>query len=142
LPSKSPYGGLVPVTVTKADGTKQVIFTHEIPLPERFFMGGSDSLRAFSINQAGPRDPETGFPIGGNALFLNSLEFEVSIAQDRLGVVLFHDMGNVYSSIRRMRLSRSRKTRPLISITPYMQWVLDFFTRLLSVPCGLTLAMR
>jgi outer membrane protein insertion porin family len=109
---ESPYGGLVPVTVTKADGTKQVIFTHEIPLPERFFMGGSDSLRAFSINQAGPRDPETGFPIGGNALFLNSLELRFSIAQDRLGVVLFHDMGNVYSSIRRMRLFKVSQNSP------------------------------
>lgn len=109
---ESPYGGLIPVTVTKADGTKQVIFTHEIPLPERFFMGGSDSLRAFSINQAGPRDPETGFPIGGNALFLNSLELRFSIAQDRLGVVLFHDMGNVYSSIRRMRLFKVSQNSP------------------------------
>jgi outer membrane protein insertion porin family len=104
LAVETPYGRLRQVTVTQPDGTQQTVLTHEIPLPERFFMGGSDSLRGFSINQAGPRDPQTGFPIGGNALFLNSLELRFSFAQDRLGVVLFHDMGNVYSSIRRMRL--------------------------------------
>jgi len=36
----------------------------EIPLPERFFAGGGTSLRGFGLNQAGPRDPITGFPIG------------------------------------------------------------------------------
>lgn len=112
LAVESPYGKLRSVTVTQPDGTQQNILTHEIPLPERFFMGGSDSLRAFSINQAGPRDPETGFPIGGNALFLNSLELRFSFAQDRLGVVLFHDMGNVYSTVRRMKLLKFYQNSP------------------------------
>lgn len=104
LAVESPYGSLRSVTFTRADGTQQTILTHDIPLPERFFMGGSDSLRAFSINQAGPRDPETGFPVGGNALFLNSSELRFSVVQNRMGLVLFHDMGNVYSSVRRMKL--------------------------------------
>jgi outer membrane protein insertion porin family len=109
---ESPYGGLMHVTVTELNGQKQVLFTHAIPLPERFFMGGSDSHRGFSINQAGPRDPQTGFPIGGNALFLNSLELRSSFAQDRLGLVLFHDMGNVYSTIRKMRLFKVSQNSP------------------------------
>ncbi|MEJ2006558.1 MAG: POTRA domain-containing protein [Acidobacteriota bacterium] len=109
---ESPYGGLRPVTVTNPDGSKQVVLTHAIPLPERFFMGGSDSHRGFSINQAGPRDPETGYPIGGNALFLNSLELRFSFAQDRLGLVLFHDMGNVFSSIRVMRIFKFHQSSP------------------------------
>ena len=46
----------------------------QIPLPELFFAGGSNSLRSFSINQAGPRDPETGYPIGGQGLFVNNIE--------------------------------------------------------------------
>ncbi len=112
LAVESPYGALRSVTVTQPGGTTQTVLTHEIPLPERFFMGGSDSHRGFSINQAGPRDPQTGFPIGGNALFLNSLELRFSFAQDRLGVVLFHDMGNVYSSIRRMRLFKVSQNSP------------------------------
>jgi outer membrane protein insertion porin family len=101
---ESPYGALRSVTTTDANGMTQIILTHDIPLPERFFMGGSESHRGFSINQAGPRDLETGYPIGGNALFLNSLELRMPFANNRVGFVLFHDAGNVYSSIRRMRL--------------------------------------
>jgi outer membrane translocation and assembly module TamA len=75
-------------------------------------MGGSESMRGFSINQAGPRDPDTGYPIGGNALFLNSVELRSSFAQRRLGLVVFEDMGNVYDSIRRMRLFKFTQSSP------------------------------
>jgi outer membrane protein assembly complex protein YaeT len=90
----------------------QVSPTGEIPLPERFFLGGSESHRGFSINQAGPRDPETGFPVGGNALFLNSLELRTRFAGERLGFVLFHDAGNIFSTIRRMRLLKFTQNSP------------------------------
>ncbi len=69
-----------------------------IPLPERFF-GGGTSLRAFPENQAGPRDPSTGFPLGGNVLFSNQTELRFPLIGENVGLVLFHDMGNVYSSI-------------------------------------------
>jgi outer membrane protein insertion porin family len=109
----SPYGGLYSVTLpATATEPAEVIGTHEIPLPERFFMGGSQSMRGFSINQAGPRDPLTGYPIGGNALFLNSLEFRTFFAQRRLGIVAFEDAGNVYSTIRRMRLLKFTQSSP------------------------------
>ena len=45
-----------------------------IPLPELFFAGGGNSHRGFGLNQAGPRDPDSGFPVGGSALFVNSEE--------------------------------------------------------------------
>ncbi len=84
----------------------------EIPLPERFFMGGSESHRGFSINQAGPRDPTTGFPIGGHALFLNSLELRARTESNRFGFVVFHDVGNVFSTLGRMRLLKSTQSSP------------------------------
>ncbi|MGH9431586.1 MAG: POTRA domain-containing protein [Terriglobia bacterium] len=86
--------------------------TNEIPLPERFFAGGSDSTRAFSLDQAGPRDPVTGYPIGGNAMFVNSLELRVPLAQGRYGIVLFNDAGNVYSGFSTMRLLKFMQTSP------------------------------
>ena len=72
-----------------------------VPLPERFYAGGGNSLRGFSINQAGPRDQLTGFPVGGNALFVNNFELRLPpptlpYVQDNLSFVLFHDMGNVF----------------------------------------------
>jgi outer membrane translocation and assembly module TamA len=79
-------------------------------------MGGSNSDRGFSINQAGPRDPTTGYPIGGNALFFNSVELRIRMAQQRLGLVLFNDTGNVFTTIRRMRLLKFSQTRPLADV--------------------------
>lgn len=72
----------------------------EIPLSERFYSGGASSHRAFPDNQAGPRDVRTGFPIGGNAILILSEELRFPLIGDNLGAVLFHDMGNVYSSLR------------------------------------------
>ena len=71
----------------------------EIPLSERYFSGGASTNRAFPDNQAGPRDLLTGFPIGGNALFFHSTELRFPLIGDNIGGVLFHDMGNVYSSV-------------------------------------------
>ncbi len=72
-----------------------------IPLPERLYAGGAQSLRGFSINSAGPRDSLTGFPIGGAGVFANSTELRfpnprLPYLGDALGFVLFHDMGNVF----------------------------------------------
>jgi outer membrane protein insertion porin family len=72
----------------------------EIPLAERWFSGGSTSNRAFPDNQAGPRDPETGFPLGGSALLFHSTEVRFPLIGDNLGGVVFHDMGNVYDNIQ------------------------------------------
>jgi len=72
-----------------------------IPLPERLYAGGAISLRGFSINAAGPRDPQTGFPIGGAGALINSTELRLPPPLlpwfgDTLSFVLFHDMGNVF----------------------------------------------
>ncbi len=74
--------------------------TNEIPLSERFFSGGASSHRSFPENQAGPRDLSTGFPVGGRALLMNSLELRFPLRGDHVGGVLFHDGGNVYSRFR------------------------------------------
>jgi outer membrane protein insertion porin family len=75
----------------------------DIPLPERFFAGGGTSIRGFSLNQAGPRDPKTGFPIGGLALlaFNQELRFPMRLpfVGNRLGGTLFYDAGNVYTDV-------------------------------------------
>ena len=74
-----------------------------VPLPERFFAGGGTSLRGFGLNQAGPRDQVTGFPVGGLALlvFNQELRFPMKLpfVGSRLGGTAFYDAGNVYSDI-------------------------------------------
>jgi outer membrane protein assembly factor BamA len=99
-----------------------------IPLPERFFMGGGNSHRGFGLNQAGPRDPITGFPTGGSALFLNNLELRLPppnlpFIHDDLSFAIFHDMGNVFTdghhmldSLLRWHQNKSLCTQPLNSV--------------------------
>jgi outer membrane protein insertion porin family len=81
----------------------------EVPLPERFFSGGANSHRGFPENQAGPRDPVTGFPVGGNGLLTNNLELRFPVYGDSLGGVLFHDMGNVFSRFSRLTLRTKQR---------------------------------
>ncbi len=74
-----------------------------IPLPEQFFVGGGNSHRGFGLNQAGPRDPDSGFPLGGTAVFVNSVELRlppVSLPYlgEGFGFAIFHDMGNVFTA--------------------------------------------
>jgi outer membrane protein insertion porin family len=89
----------------------------DIPLPERFFAGGGTSLRGFGLNQAGPRDPVTGFPIGGQTelIFNQDLRFpmHLPLIGDRLGGAVFYDAGNVFPSIREITL---RTSAPLPTI--------------------------
>lgn len=83
--------------------------TQPIPLPERFYAGGAASHRGFPENQAGPRDPVTGFPIGGNAFLVNSIEYRFPLIGQSLGGVLFHDAGNVYSDLDHISLRFHQK---------------------------------
>lgn len=71
----------------------------EVPLAERFFAGGGTSHRGFPDQQAGPRDLITGFPLGGTALLFNQTELRFPLLGENIGGVLFHDAGNVYSSL-------------------------------------------
>lgn len=92
-------------TLTRATdpATGQALISGIVPLPERFFTGGSNSHRGFAINQAGPRDPTTGFPLGGDGLFINNLELRtppiaLPYIGENLSAVVFHDAGNVFAN--------------------------------------------
>ncbi len=74
----------------------------DVPLPERFFSGGANSHRGFPENQAGPRDLTTGFPVGGKGLLMFNTELRFPVWTDSLKAVLFHDAGNVYSTLSKI----------------------------------------
>jgi outer membrane protein assembly factor BamA len=81
-------------------------FPTVIPLPERYFAGGGTSLRGIALNQAGPRDSSTGFPVGGQAvmIFNQELRFPLKLpfVGAGLGGTLFYDGGNTYSRLTRI----------------------------------------
>jgi outer membrane protein assembly complex protein YaeT len=88
-----------------------------IPLPERLYAGGPVSLRGFSQNAAGPRDPETGYPIGGAGTLINSTELRLPPPTlpwlgNTVSFVLFHDMGNVFTNASDAWASALRVRQP------------------------------
>jgi len=89
-----------------------------IPLPERLYAGGATSLRGFGQNSAGPRDPETGYPIGGAGALINSTELRLPPTTlpwlgNAVSFVLFHDMGNVFTNAGDAWASALRVRQPL-----------------------------
>jgi outer membrane protein assembly factor BamA len=78
-----------------------------VPLPERLYAGGATSHRGFAINGAGPRDLQTGYPVGGAAVVINSTELRLPAPTlpyvgDSVSFVVFHDMGNVFQNANDM----------------------------------------
>ncbi|MEO8041227.1 MAG: POTRA domain-containing protein, partial [Acidobacteriota bacterium] len=86
-----------------------------LPISERFFAGGGNSIRGFDFEEAGPRvvvvpqgifrnrsgdpvflDPFT-IPFGGNALAVVNLEARVPVTKS-IRAVPFYDGGNVFKS--------------------------------------------
>ena len=72
-----------------------------IPLPERLYAGGAQSQRGFGINDAGPRDLTTGYPVGGSGVVVSQVELRLPpttlpVVGNNVNFVLFHDMGNVF----------------------------------------------
>lgn len=87
-----------------------------LPISERFFSGGSTTLRGFNFEEAGPRqaiipigtfvnqnkdpvilNPFT-VPVGGNALAIVNLEARVPVSRT-LQAVPFYDGGNVFRRV-------------------------------------------
>lgn len=91
-------------------------FDRLLPISERFFSGGSTTLRGYPFEEAGPRQvivPEGEFrdrddnvirldpftvPIGGNAEVVANLEARIPLTRD-VQIVPFYDGGNVFRSI-------------------------------------------
>ena len=65
-----------------------------VPLFERFYLGGSNSLRQFKSLQVSPRD-NTGTRIGGNSELLGTIEYQIPLFFG-IKAALFYDVGQVW----------------------------------------------
>lgn len=68
--------------------------TTGLPITERYFAGGSTTLRAFGLDEAGPEG-------GGNALFLINAEYRhpIPFMMSELSGALFYDTGTIFKEI-------------------------------------------
>jgi outer membrane protein insertion porin family len=74
--------------VSPWDGTTQV------PIFERWFLGGLYNLRGYKYQTVGPMD-QYGEPLGGDTVFFGTAEYSIPIIK-MLRVAAFYDIGNVY----------------------------------------------
>ena len=75
---------------------------------DRFFGGGSTSIRGFKQNSLGPQ-LEDGQPIGGQAAFFLNNELRTPFYK-WIDAAVFLDMGNVFDKPSDFRLSDLRKS--------------------------------
>jgi len=77
-----------------------------IPVEDRFYSGGSNSVRGWSRSLLGPLDDE-GIPVGGNSLLESSVELRYPIMGSFAGVV-FTDFGNVWKNSLTCKINELR----------------------------------
>ncbi|HEV8530399.1 MAG TPA: outer membrane protein assembly factor BamA, partial [Methylomirabilota bacterium] len=65
-----------------------------VPIFERFYLGGPNSVRSFKLRQISPRD-DSGTRIGGNFQVLGNVEYTIPTYYG-VRLALFFDAGNVY----------------------------------------------
>jgi outer membrane protein insertion porin family len=87
-------------TVFSIHGKAGFIQTNEdkkIPVYERFYLGGLNSLRG--LRDVGPIDPETGDVIGGETMACFNVEFIFPLIKNAgMKGVIFFDTGNAWES--------------------------------------------
>jgi outer membrane protein assembly complex protein YaeT len=81
----------------------------ELPASERFFAGGSTTVRGFALDKLGAAETisAAGFALGGNALLVLNAEIRARLWRD-VGGVAFVDVGNVFARVDTFDLSQLR----------------------------------
>jgi len=75
--------------------------SNSLPFFERYFAGGIRTVRGFESNSLGPRDPVTGFPVGGNMRVTAGADYIFPVPflekpPSSLRLSAFLDIGNVF----------------------------------------------
>lgn len=67
----------------------------DVPIYEKFFLGGEQSIRGYDIYRLGPRN-ENGVVIGGTKSFYVNAEYQIPINQ-QFSFIAYYDIGNTYA---------------------------------------------
>jgi outer membrane protein insertion porin family len=78
-----------------AGGIRSADESNFIPVEDRFYSGGTNSVRGWNRSELGPKR-ESGSPLGGKSIMEGSLEFRHPLFK-KLSGVIFMDTGNVWT---------------------------------------------
>ncbi len=69
-----------------------------VPIYERFYAGGANTIRGYDVREVGPQYEGTDDPKGGEAMLIGNIEYVFPIIKNFKGAV-FYDIGNVWEEI-------------------------------------------
>jgi len=109
-----------------------------VPVFERYFAGGAQSIRGFERRSVGPVDLSTGtpVPIGGNFSLLETIEYTVPLSpNDSMRGAIFYDAGNVWPDRSDFDFGDQRQSAGVgllmypgggaIPISLYLGWIIN-----------------
>ncbi|MDP2167760.1 MAG: outer membrane protein assembly factor BamA [Thermodesulfovibrionales bacterium] len=99
---------LVAAVSLKAGVAKGYRDTAELPIIERFFLGGRSTVRGYPQDGLGPKGGR-GTPVGGDAFMLGNLELRTYLGKSWI-IVAFLDGGNVWPKINDMDVTKLKYT--------------------------------
>lgn len=69
-----------------------------VPIFERFFAGGSRTIRGYDERGVGPLDPGTNDPVGGESMVVGNVELTIPLLEF-MKLAAFYDTGNVWKDM-------------------------------------------
>ncbi len=83
----------------------------KLPVYERFFLGGINTIRGFEFGRASPIDPATGDRIGGDKMWYTNIEYVFPLLTEAgLQGVVFFDAGKVFNDELELGVDRYNKS--------------------------------
>lgn len=74
--------------------------TDEVPIYERYYAGGADSIRGYKERRVGPRDAGSTEPIGGEGVVIGNVELTFPLYEKVIKGAVFYDVGNVWRHLK------------------------------------------
>jgi outer membrane protein insertion porin family len=96
------YGGTLGIVESTTD--------EGVPIFERLFAGGSNSIRGFSFRGVGPIDPISKEQIGGKVMILGTAEYTMPVYSDMLRGAFFIDAGKTDTDVNDLNFNNLRAT--------------------------------
>ena len=70
----------------------------KVPIFERFFAGGAQTIRGYNERRVGPLDSNTEDPVGGESVLVGNIEYTVPVVEF-IKLAGFFDAGNVWPQV-------------------------------------------
>jgi outer membrane protein insertion porin family len=73
--------------------------SNRVPIYERYYAGGANTIRGYKERRVGPRDPGNKQPVGGESYWVVNIEETFPIYPELIKGAVFFDTGDVYEKL-------------------------------------------